>query len=55
MEARALRLHGVRFNALYTITNMPISRFLELLIETGNHEGYMERLVAPSIRRPCAA
>ncbi len=35
---------GVYFNHLYTITNMPISRFLEFLIETGNYEGYMERL-----------
>jgi radical SAM/Cys-rich protein len=40
------RLHGVRFDALYTITNMPIARFLEWLVETGNLAGYMERLVA---------
>jgi len=39
-----LRRHGVTFNHLYTITNMPISRFLEFLIESGNYEGYMERL-----------
>src|SRR6267378_7135401 len=39
------RRHGVTFNHLYTITNMPISRFLEFLIESGNYEGYMERLV----------
>ena len=38
------RQHGVVFNHLYTITNMPISRFLEFLIESGNYEGYMERL-----------
>jgi radical SAM/Cys-rich protein len=36
--------HGVTFNRLFTITNMPISRFLEFLIESGNYEGYMERL-----------
>jgi radical SAM/Cys-rich protein len=36
--------HGVEFNHLYTITNMPVSRFLEFLIESGNYEGYMERL-----------
>lgn len=36
--------HGIEFNHLYTITNMPISRFLEFLIESGNYEGYMERL-----------
>jgi radical SAM/Cys-rich protein len=40
-----LRLHGVRFDALYCITNMPISRYLEWLIESGNLERYMERLV----------
>jgi radical SAM/Cys-rich protein len=38
------RQHGVVFNRLYTITNMPISRFLEFLLTTGNYEGYMERL-----------
>jgi radical SAM/Cys-rich protein len=39
------RLHGVRFNRLYTITNMPISRFLEFLEESGKLDEYMERLV----------
>jgi radical SAM/Cys-rich protein len=38
------RTHGIVFNRLYTITNMPISRFLEFLLESGNFEGYMERL-----------
>ncbi|MFM8552202.1 MAG: arsenosugar biosynthesis radical SAM (seleno)protein ArsS [Nitrospiraceae bacterium] len=38
------RRHGIVFNRLYTITNMPISRFLEFLIDSGNYEGYMERL-----------
>lgn len=39
------RLHGVEFNRLYTITNMPISRFLAQLQETGRTMEYMERLV----------
>jgi len=39
-----LRTHGVVFNRLYTITNMPISRFLEFLVDSGNYDGYMERL-----------
>ncbi|MDH4185884.1 MAG: arsenosugar biosynthesis radical SAM protein ArsS [Nitrospira sp.] len=39
-----LSRHGVSFNHLYTITNMPISRFLEFLVESGNYEQYMERL-----------
>jgi radical SAM/Cys-rich protein len=38
------RLHGVHFNRLYTITNMPISRFLQFLVDSGNLEGYMARL-----------
>ncbi|MBS0149308.1 MAG: arsenosugar biosynthesis radical SAM protein ArsS [Nitrospira sp.] len=37
--------YGIEFNRLYTITNMPISRFLEFLIESGNYEQYMSRLV----------
>lgn len=36
--------HGIIFNNLYTITNMPISRFLQFLLATGNYETYMERL-----------
>jgi radical SAM/Cys-rich protein len=39
------RASGVVFNRLYTITNMPISRFLEFLLQTENFAGYMERLV----------
>jgi radical SAM/Cys-rich protein len=39
------RLYDLRFDALYCLTNMPISRFLEWLIESGNLDGYMERLV----------
>jgi radical SAM/Cys-rich protein len=38
------RQHGIVFNHLYTIANMPISRFLEFLVETKNYDGYMERL-----------
>ncbi len=39
------RLYGIRFNSLFAITNMPISRFLEHLEDTGRREEYMERLV----------
>ena len=38
--------HGVEFTALYTITNMPISRFLEYLMESGNYDRYMNRLMS---------
>jgi radical SAM/Cys-rich protein len=40
------RRHGVSFNRLYTITNMPISRFLQFLADSGNLQAYMEKLVA---------
>jgi radical SAM/Cys-rich protein len=36
---------NVDFNQLFTITNIPISRFLDFLIETGNYEEYMEKLI----------
>jgi radical SAM/Cys-rich protein len=39
------RLHGIVFDDLYAITNMPISRFLDWLLATGNLEGYLQRLV----------
>jgi radical SAM/Cys-rich protein len=37
---------GIEFSRLYTITNMPISRFLDDLLQTGKYEAYMENLVA---------
>lgn len=41
-----LSLHfNVHFNNLLCITNLPISRFLDYLIETDNYEEYMEKLV----------
>lgn len=36
---------NVDFNNLFTITNIPISRFLDFLIESGNYEDYMEKLI----------
>jgi radical SAM/Cys-rich protein len=39
------RRFNIDFNNLYTITNMPISRFLDFLMRSGNMEAYMERLV----------
>ncbi|MFT7668506.1 MAG: radical SAM/Cys-rich protein [Planctomycetota bacterium] len=38
------RLHGVSFDALYTITNMPISRFNDWLDSRGELEKYMSTL-----------
>ncbi|HSU77970.1 MAG TPA: DUF3641 domain-containing protein, partial [Burkholderiales bacterium] len=37
--------HGVSFDALIALNNMPISRFLEWLQASGNLERYMELLV----------
>jgi radical SAM/Cys-rich protein len=36
---------GIVFNDLYAITNIPVSRYLDFLIESGNYAGYMEKLV----------
>ncbi len=37
--------YGVEFSRLYTITNLPISRFLDDLLRTGQYEAYMQKLV----------
>jgi radical SAM/Cys-rich protein len=36
---------GIVFNHLFTITNMPIKRFLHLLEREGNYERYMQTLI----------
>jgi radical SAM/Cys-rich protein len=38
--------YGVVFNRLFTITNMPISRFLDDLVRAGHYGEYMDKLVA---------
>jgi radical SAM/Cys-rich protein len=35
---------GIRFNRLFTITNMPIRRFDDFLMRTGQKQGYMKLL-----------
>ena len=47
------RQWGIDFDALYTITNMPISRYLEWLQQSGNLAAYLQRLV--SAFNPAAA
>lgn len=39
-----LERHGVRFDALWTITNMPIHRFRTALERAGTYDDYMARL-----------
>ncbi len=36
---------NIKFNQLFTITNLPISRFLDYLITSENYEEYMYTLV----------
>jgi radical SAM/Cys-rich protein len=38
------RRYSIEFNSLYTITNMPINRFLDFLRRSGNYDRYMEKL-----------
>lgn len=44
-KQRLLNDHGIVFNQLFTITNMPISRYLDFLVQSGNLEDYMQKLV----------
>ncbi|MEB3357827.1 MAG: arsenosugar biosynthesis radical SAM (seleno)protein ArsS [Synechococcales bacterium] len=44
-KAGLQRNHGVTFDRLIALNNMPISRFLEWLVESDNLEGYLELLV----------
>ena len=36
--------YGITFNNLFSITNLPVSRFLDYLISTGKYNEYMEEL-----------
>lgn len=37
--------YGIVFNKLFTITNIPVNRFLDSLLKSGKYESYMEKLV----------
>jgi radical SAM/Cys-rich protein len=37
--------YGIMFNRLYTITNMPISRFLDDLLSNNKYDAYMHKLI----------
>ena len=39
------RRHGIEFNSLYALANVPIGRFRDFLEASGNYEHYMQRLV----------
>jgi radical SAM/Cys-rich protein len=36
---------GISFNNLFAITNLPISRYLDYLLQSGNYEKYMDKLI----------
>ncbi|MDE2956195.1 MAG: arsenosugar biosynthesis radical SAM protein ArsS [Bacteroidota bacterium] len=44
-QAALARNHDVYFDRLLTLTNMPMSRYLEWLLEAGQTEAYLRRLV----------
>jgi radical SAM/Cys-rich protein len=37
---------NIEFNSLFAITNIPISRYLDYLLVSGNYSTYMEKLIA---------
>jgi len=37
--------YDIQFNSLFAITNLPVSRFLDYLVSSGNYDAYMEKLV----------
>lgn len=37
--------YGIVFNRLYTVTNMPISRFLDDLLASGQYASYLQKLI----------
>ncbi len=45
--------YQVEFNSLFCITNLPVSRYLDYLVQSGNYDSYMEKLV--SAFNPAAA
>ncbi len=45
-KAELLSLYHIVFNSLYVITNMPVSRYLDYLLNSGNYERYMDKLIS---------
>ena len=45
-KAALARDFGITFDRLLALNNMPISRFLEWLVDSGNLDDYMQRLIA---------
>jgi radical SAM/Cys-rich protein len=45
-KARLVADFGITFDRLFVLNNMPISRYLEWLVDSGNLQKYMEKLVS---------
>jgi radical SAM/Cys-rich protein len=43
---RLFKDYGIYFNALYTLTNCPVGRYLEFLVRSDNYKDYMHDLIA---------
>jgi len=43
-RVRLKNSHGIDFNSLYCINNMPVGRYLEFLLASGNYDDYMRTL-----------
>lgn len=44
-KRQLLLRYQINFNQLFVITNMPISRFLDYLLTSGNYNAYMQQLI----------
>ena len=45
-KVELMKNYSINFNNLFAITNMPISRYLDYLLSTGNYDKYMDKLIA---------
>ncbi len=44
-KAELKNKYDITFNNLFAITNMPVSRYLNYLLQSGNYAAYMEKLI----------
>jgi len=44
-KQKLIERYHIEFNSLFAITNLPISRFLDYLIESNNYDDYMSSLI----------
>ena len=44
-KRRLRSAHQIEFNNLFCITNLPVSRYLDYLVQSGNYASYMDKLI----------